>query len=184
FAISVFFPRDDLIACLNKAMTFLTAVASSRVTVQQIQGRQGQNYSGTTYKSNATSLRGNTTSGQERAVKCYNCQGEGHMARQYEEQLAFLVDPRIPAGQAQIIIPHNAVFQTKVLDIYVADCDDLSTAQVVLMANISNYGSDVITKVPNSETYLNDMDNQSVHALQDLEQSPVMDFTDNEISSD
>ncbi|GJZ73844.1 hypothetical protein Tco_0637990 [Tanacetum coccineum] len=28
------------------------------------------------------------------------------------------------------------------------------------------------------------MDNQSVHALQDFEQSPVMDFTDNEISSD
>ncbi|GJT76947.1 hypothetical protein Tco_1043672 [Tanacetum coccineum] len=39
-------------------------------------------------------------------------------------------------------------------------------------------------EVPNSETYLNDMDNQSVHALQDFEQSPVMDFTDNEISSD
>ncbi|GJS37462.1 hypothetical protein Tco_0535844 [Tanacetum coccineum] len=52
------------------------------------------------------------------------------------------------------------------------------------MANISNYGSDVILEVPNSETYLNDMDNQSVHALQDFEQSPVMDFTDNEISSD
>ncbi|GJR66453.1 retrovirus-related pol polyprotein from transposon TNT 1-94 [Tanacetum coccineum] len=28
------------------------------------------------------------------------------------------------------------------------------------------------------------MDNQSVHALQDFEQTPVMDFTDNEISSD
>ncbi|GJU73204.1 hypothetical protein Tco_1264609 [Tanacetum coccineum] len=52
------------------------------------------------------------------------------------------------------------------------------------MANISNYGSDIISKVPNSETYLNDMDNQSVHALQDFKQSPVMDFTDNEISSD
>ncbi|GKG02985.1 retrovirus-related pol polyprotein from transposon TNT 1-94 [Tanacetum coccineum] len=38
--------------------------------------------SGTTYKSNATSSRGNTTSGQARVVKCYNCQGEVHMARQ------------------------------------------------------------------------------------------------------
>ncbi|GJX40596.1 hypothetical protein Tco_0255586 [Tanacetum coccineum] len=52
------------------------------------------------------------------------------------------------------------------------------------MANISNYGSDVISEVPNSETYLNDMDNQSVRVLQNFEQSPVMDFTDNEISSD
>ncbi|GKC06415.1 integrase, catalytic region, zinc finger, CCHC-type containing protein [Tanacetum coccineum] len=237
FVVLVFSPGDDPIACLNKAMAFLTVVASSRfpstnnqlrtssnprnqatiqdgrVTVQQVQGRQGQNYSGTTYKGNATSSRGNTTSGQARVVKCYNCQGEGHMARQCtqpkrprnaawykekamlaeaqeagqildEEQLAFLADPGIPAGQAQTIIPHNAAFQTEDLDTYDSDCDDLSTAQAVLMANISNYGSDVILEVPNSETYLNDMDNQSVHALQDFEQSPVMDFTDNEISSD
>ncbi|GKA96551.1 hypothetical protein Tco_0818646 [Tanacetum coccineum] len=218
FAVPVFSPRDDPIACLNKAMAFLTAVASSRfpttnnqlrtssnprnqatiqdgrVTVQQVQGRQGQNYSGTTYKGNATSSRGNTTSGQARVVKCYNCQGEGHMARQCtqpkrprnaawykekamlaeaqeagqildEEQLAFLADPGIPTDQAQTIIPHNAAFQTEDLDTYDSDCDDLSTAQAVLMANISNYGSDVISEVPNSETYLNDMDNQSVHAL-------------------
>ncbi|GKF53385.1 hypothetical protein Tco_0160295, partial [Tanacetum coccineum] len=29
-------------------------IQDGRVTVQQVQGRQGQNYSGTTYKSNAT----------------------------------------------------------------------------------------------------------------------------------
>ncbi|GJW93649.1 putative ribonuclease H-like domain-containing protein [Tanacetum coccineum] len=188
-------------------------IQDDRVTVQQVQGRQRQNYSGTTYKGNATSSRGNTTSGQARVVKCYNCQGEGHMARQCtqpkrprnaawykekamlaeaqeagqildEEQLAFLADPGIPAGQAQTIIPHNAAFQTEDLDTYDSDCDDLLTAQAVLMAKISNYGSNVISEVPNSETYLNDMDNQSVHALQDFEQSPVMDFTDNKISSD
>ncbi|GJW91096.1 hypothetical protein Tco_0168649 [Tanacetum coccineum] len=73
---------------------------------------------------------------------------------------------------------------TEDLDTYDSDCDDLSTALAVLMANISNYGSDVILEVPNSETYLNDIDNQSVHALQDFEQSLVMDFTDNEISID
>ncbi|GJU54173.1 hypothetical protein Tco_1227887 [Tanacetum coccineum] len=167
FAVPVFSPRDDLIACLNKVMAFLTAVASSRfpstnnqlkissnprnqatiqdgrVTMQQVQGRQGQNYSCTIYKGNATSSKGNTTSGQARVFKCYNCQ-----------------DPGIPAGQAQIIIPHNAAFQTEDLDTYDSDCDDLSTAQAVRMANISNYGSDVISEVPNSETYMNDMDNQ------------------------
>ncbi|GJS69815.1 retrovirus-related pol polyprotein from transposon TNT 1-94, partial [Tanacetum coccineum] len=152
FAIPVFSPLDDPIACLNKAMAFLTAVASLRVTVQQVQGRQGKNYSGTTYKGNATSSRGNTTSGQERVVKCYNCQGEGHMARQCtqpkrprnaawykkkamlaeahearqildEEQ--FLTDPGIPSSQAQTVIPHNAAFQTEDLDTYDSDCDDL-----------------------------------------------------------
>nr|GEW10018.1 hypothetical protein [Tanacetum cinerariifolium] len=127
------------------------------------------------YKGNATSSRGNTTSGQTRVVKCYNCQGEGHMAMQStqpkrprnaawfkekamlaeaheagqildEEQLAFLADPRIPADQAQTIIPHNATFQTEDLDTYDSDCDDLSTAQAVLMTNISNYGFDVISE--------------------------------------
>ncbi|GJY20595.1 integrase, catalytic region, zinc finger, CCHC-type containing protein [Tanacetum coccineum] len=106
FAVPVFSPGDDPIACLNKAMAFLTAVASSRfpstnnqlrtssnprnqatiqdgrVTVQQVQGRQGQSYSGTGYKSNATSSGGNNASGQARIVKCYNYQGKGHMARQ------------------------------------------------------------------------------------------------------
>ncbi|GJW04599.1 reverse transcriptase domain-containing protein [Tanacetum coccineum] len=179
FAIPVFSPRDDPIACLNKAMAFLTAIDSL---------------------SNAISSRGNTMSGQARVVKCYNCQGEGHMSRQCtqpkrprnatwykekamlaeaheagqildEEQLAFLADPRIPSSQTQTVIPHNAAFQTEDLDTYDSDCDDLSSAQAVFMANISNYCSDIISEVPNSETYLNDMDNQSVHALQDFKQS-------------
>ncbi|GJY67065.1 retrovirus-related pol polyprotein from transposon TNT 1-94 [Tanacetum coccineum] len=209
FVVPVFSPRDDPIACLNKAMAFLMAVASSRfpttnnqlitsfnprnqatiqdgrVTVQQVQGRQGQNYSGTTYKGNATSSKGNTTNGQARVVKCYNCQEAQEAGKILdEEQLAFLADLGILADQAQTIIPHNAAFQIEDLDTYDSDCDDLSTAQAVLMANISDYGSNIISEVPNSETYLNDMDNQSVHALQDFEQSPVMDFTDNEISSD
>ncbi|GKA62144.1 hypothetical protein Tco_0761663 [Tanacetum coccineum] len=44
----------------------------------------------------------------------------------------------------QTIIPNNAAFQTKDLNTYESDCDDISNAKAVLMANISNYGSDVI----------------------------------------
>ncbi|GJX43246.1 retrovirus-related pol polyprotein from transposon TNT 1-94 [Tanacetum coccineum] len=199
---------------MNFVSKFLGTVRFKNDQIARIMG-YGDYQLGTVVisRSNATSSRGNTTSGQARVVKCYNCQGEGHMARQCtqpkrprnaawykekamlaeaqeagqildEEQLAFLADPGIPADQAQTIIPHNAAFQTEDLDTYDSDCDDLSTAQAVLMANISNYGSDIISEVPNSETYLNDMDNQSVQALQDFEQTPVMDFTDNEISSD
>ncbi|GKE46562.1 hypothetical protein Tco_1477820 [Tanacetum coccineum] len=63
-----------------------------------------------------------------------------------EEQLAFLADLGVPESQAQTIIPHNATFQTEDLDTYDSDCDDLSNVQAVLMANISNYGSDVISE--------------------------------------
>ncbi|GKC12139.1 hypothetical protein Tco_1008921 [Tanacetum coccineum] len=83
FAVLVVSLVDDPIACLNMAMAFLTVVASlrfpstnnqlrtslnlrnhatiqdGRVTVQQDQERQGQSYSGTGYKSNATSSGGN-----------------------------------------------------------------------------------------------------------------------------
>nr|GEV34118.1 hypothetical protein [Tanacetum cinerariifolium] len=105
-AIPVLNQRDDPITCLNKEMAFLTAVASSRfpssnnqlrnsynlrnqdtiqedrVTVKHVQERQGQSYVGNRFKGNATSSGGNNAGGQARVVKCYNCQGEGHMARQ------------------------------------------------------------------------------------------------------
>ncbi|GJR09253.1 hypothetical protein Tco_0791905 [Tanacetum coccineum] len=71
------------------------------------------------------------------------------------------------------------------LDTDCAECVyDISNAQAVLTANISNYGSEVLLEVPHSETNLNNMENQSAIAMQDFEQSPVVDFTDNEIYSD
>ncbi|GJX66724.1 hypothetical protein Tco_0301067 [Tanacetum coccineum] len=207
FVVPVFSPRDDPIACLNNAMAFLTAVASSRfpstnnqlrtssnlrnqatiqdgrVTVQQVQGRQGQSYSGTGYKSNATIFRGNNATWyKDKAMLA-----EAQEARQIldEEQFAFLADPGVPDGQAvQIIILNNAAFQTEDLDTHDSDCDDISNAKAVLMANISNYGSNVISDVPYFETYLDEMENQSVHAMHDFEQTLVVDVTDNEITSD
>ncbi|GJT40016.1 hypothetical protein Tco_0939881, partial [Tanacetum coccineum] len=38
--------------------------------------------------------------------------------------------------------------------------------------------------VPHSESYQHEMENQSVHAMQDYEQTPVVDFPHNEITSD
>nr|GEX01183.1 putative reverse transcriptase domain, ribonuclease H-like domain, aspartic peptidase domain protein [Tanacetum cinerariifolium] len=74
-------------------------------------------------------------------------------------------------------------FKTEDLDTYDSDCDDVSNAQAVLMDNISNCGSDVISEVPHSETYLN-MKIQSVLVMQDFEQPPAVDFTNNETRSD
>ncbi|GKD52718.1 hypothetical protein Tco_1281694, partial [Tanacetum coccineum] len=83
-------------------------------------------------------------------------------------------DLGVPNGQVvQTIIPNNAAFQTEDLDTYDSECHDILNAQAVLMANIYNYGSDIISEVPHSETYLNDMENQSVHAMQDFEQTPA-----------
>ncbi|GKC82486.1 hypothetical protein Tco_1138203 [Tanacetum coccineum] len=77
--VHVFTQGDDPIVCLNMAMAFLATIQDGRVTVQQVQGRQGQSYASTGYKGNDTSSGGNNTNGHARVVKCYNCQGEGHM---------------------------------------------------------------------------------------------------------
>ncbi|GJS11167.1 hypothetical protein Tco_0367963 [Tanacetum coccineum] len=79
---------------------------------------------------------------------------------------------RILADQAQTIIPYNAAFQTEDLDTYDSDCE-ISTAEAVLMANISIYGSNIISDVPNSETYLNDMDNQKTLILEEESRSKM-----------
>ncbi|GJW63841.1 hypothetical protein Tco_0115725 [Tanacetum coccineum] len=52
------------------------------------------------------------------------------------------------------------------------------------MANLSNYGSDVLSEVPHFETYQNDIDNQSVQVIEHFEQTPIDDYPDNEIASD
>nr|GEU55469.1 retrovirus-related Pol polyprotein from transposon TNT 1-94 [Tanacetum cinerariifolium] len=116
FAVSVFSLGDDPIACHNKAMAFLTTVASSRVMLLAL---------GETMQADRQGLLNATT------------------------------------------------IKTEDLDTYDSDCDDILNAQAVLMANISNYGYDVVSDVPHSGTYLNDMENQSVHAIHDFEQTPA-----------
>nr|GFD12279.1 hypothetical protein [Tanacetum cinerariifolium] len=65
-----------------------------------------------------------------------------------EEQLVFLANPRVLDGEAvQSIIQNNATFHTEDLDTYDSNYDDVLNAKVVLMANISNYGFDVISEL-------------------------------------
>ncbi|GJX40992.1 integrase, catalytic region, zinc finger, CCHC-type containing protein [Tanacetum coccineum] len=154
-----------------------TTIQDDRVTVQQVQWRQGQSYAGTSYKGNATSSGGNNAGGLTRMVKCYNCQCEGHMARQCTRakrprKAAWFKEKEM---LAKITIPNIVAFQTENLDAYDSECDDVSNAKAVRMANLSNYGLDVISEVPHFKPYHTDMDNQSVHAMQDFEQTPCWD---------
>nr|GEU59396.1 integrase, catalytic region, zinc finger, CCHC-type, peptidase aspartic, catalytic [Tanacetum cinerariifolium] len=83
-AVHVFSPGDDPIACLNKAMAFLTTVASSR---------------------------------DSRWSSCSDYHSK------------------------------QCCFQTEDFDTYDSDCDDVSNAKAVLMANIFNYSFDVISEL-------------------------------------
>ncbi|GJT37393.1 hypothetical protein Tco_0937258 [Tanacetum coccineum] len=57
-------------------------------------------------------------------------------------------------------------------------------AKVVLMANLSSCDSDVICEVPYSDTYPDDMINQDVQEMPYYEQTHIVDFLDNDITSD
>ncbi|GKD94372.1 hypothetical protein Tco_1374209 [Tanacetum coccineum] len=178
--ILMFNQGDDLIVCLNKPMDFLIVVASLRFSSTNNQLRTSSNPRNTPLFKTARPR--NAAWFKEKAMLA-----EAQEAVQIldEEQLAFLVDLCILDSQAaQTTILNTIAFQTKDLDAYDSDCDDVSNAKAVLMANLSNYGSDVILEVPHFEPYHTDMDNQSVHAMQGFEQTPIADFTDNEITSD
>ncbi|GJR14161.1 hypothetical protein Tco_0796813 [Tanacetum coccineum] len=100
-----------------------------------------------------------------------------------EEQLAFLTDHGVADGQVAHTITHNAAFQTDDLDAYDFDCDDISSAKAVLMANLSSCDSNVLSEVPYFDTSQNDMMNQSVHEFQYSKLSPIVNYPDDEITS-
>ncbi|GJT62916.1 retrovirus-related pol polyprotein from transposon TNT 1-94 [Tanacetum coccineum] len=158
-AVPMFKQGDDPIDAINKMMSFLSTV-----------GRQNSYAAGTSRTRANTLGTGGNYSGQQRVVKCFNCQGE---------------DPGIVKGPVtQLVITHNAAYQANDLDVYDSDCDKISTAKAVLMANLSSYGSDVLFEVPIFDNTNNDMLNQSVQGMPYSEPSHFVEHPENEIHSD
>ncbi|GKD07416.1 hypothetical protein Tco_1187101 [Tanacetum coccineum] len=103
----------------------------------------------------------------------------------HEKELAFLADFGIVEGQAtQTVITHNDAYQADDLDAYDSDCDELNTAKVALMVNLSHYGSDALDEVHNLDNVDNNMINQGVQVMSSSEQSNVVNHSDTEITSD
>nr|GEV19075.1 hypothetical protein [Tanacetum cinerariifolium] len=147
--VPVFQKGDDPIDAINHMMSFLTSVVTSR------------------------------TSGKQRVIVCYNCKGEGHMSKQcikpkrrrdeqwfkdkvllvqaqangqvlQEEELEFLADLGIAENlSTQYAGTNNAAYQADDLDAYDSDCDELNSAKIALMANLSHYGSDNLVELEN-----------------------------------
>ncbi|GKC57752.1 hypothetical protein Tco_1085350 [Tanacetum coccineum] len=146
--VHVFNQGDDQTTCLNKAIAFLTVVASSRFP---------------------------STNNQ---LKTFS--NPRNQATVQDGRVTWLGNALIQRGLGMM----HGLKKTEDLDAHDSDCNDVSTAKAVLMANLSNYGSDVISDVPHFEPYHTDMGNQSMHAMRGFEQTPVADFTNNEITHD
>nr|GEY68985.1 retrovirus-related Pol polyprotein from transposon TNT 1-94 [Tanacetum cinerariifolium] len=84
--------------------------------------------------------------------------GKGHMTRQCTQPKR----PRNAAWYKDKAMLAEVQEARQILDKeQITFLADLGVQDAALMANISNYDSDVISEVPHSETYLNDMENQS-----------------------
>nr|GEV97001.1 hypothetical protein [Tanacetum cinerariifolium] len=82
---------------------------------------------------------------QQRVVKCFNYQGEGHMARQCPKPKRKR-DATWFRDKVLLVEAQGSAYQVDDLDAYDSDYDDFSTAKAVLMANLSSYKSDVLSK--------------------------------------
>nr|GFA58418.1 hypothetical protein [Tanacetum cinerariifolium] len=100
-----------------------------------------------------------------------------------EEELDFLADPGTAESLSnQNVITTNASYQADDLDAYDSDYDELNSAKVALMANLSHYGSDTLAESNTKSTsdsniisysqYMNEsqyntVQNSTLPALQD-----------------
>ncbi|GJS79293.1 hypothetical protein Tco_0729174 [Tanacetum coccineum] len=92
-------------------------------------------------------------------------------------------NPRRSSHTSQFIT-HNAAYQADDLDAYDSDCDELNTAKVALMANLSHYGSDALVEVHNHDNVNNNMINQAVQVMPSSEQSNVVNHSETKITNE
>nr|GEV22183.1 uncharacterized mitochondrial protein AtMg00810-like [Tanacetum cinerariifolium] len=159
-------------------------INNGRVTIQPIHGRQNSMSAGSS-RPFASGLSG--ALGKQRVIVCYNCKGEGHMSKQcakpkrkrdaewfkdkvlvvqaqangqvlQEEELEFLADlGTAESSSNQNVVTTNAAYQADDLDTYDSNCDELNSAKIALMANLSHYGFDNLAENSNLPTLQNDL---------------------------
>nr|GEU99729.1 hypothetical protein [Tanacetum cinerariifolium] len=85
------------------------------------------------------------------------------------EELAFLVDPGIAEAQlTQTVVTHDAAYQADDLDVCDSDYDEINTAKVALMKNLSHYGSNDLVVVHNHDNVNHNVINQAGQLHQGL----------------
>ncbi|GKA52825.1 retrovirus-related pol polyprotein from transposon TNT 1-94 [Tanacetum coccineum] len=136
--IPTFLPGDDLISCMNKAMMVespFSKFKEDKVRMLSVQDHKGM-----------LQVQGEIHQVKQRLSSAIIVKVKAEGKELDEEELEFLVDPRVADGQVAQTITHNAAFQTNDLDAYDSDCDDISSAKAFLMANLSSSDSDILSE--------------------------------------
>nr|GEZ38486.1 hypothetical protein [Tanacetum cinerariifolium] len=186
-------------------------VNNGRVTIQPIPGRQNFVLAGSSRP--FTSGSGGAP-GKQRVIVCYNCKGEGHMSKKctkpkrkrdakwfkdkvllvqaqanglvlQEEELEFLADlGTAESSSNQTVVTNNAAYQANDLNAYDSDCDEINSAKIALMANLSHYGSDNLAEVNNHDNKANYLTHQEMQVPSKFKQSNILFHSNTESTSD
>nr|GFA64869.1 hypothetical protein [Tanacetum cinerariifolium] len=152
----VFQKGNDPIDAINQMMSFLTSVVTSR------------------YPSTNNQLRTSLNPRQQVAIN------NGR-----EEELEFLADLGIAeTSSTQYGVTNNAAYQADDLDAYDSYCDELNSAKITLMVNLSHYGSDNLAEVHNQDNVYNNVLYQDVQATSTFEQLNILNQSKTKITID
>ncbi|GJW04346.1 hypothetical protein Tco_1563202 [Tanacetum coccineum] len=163
--IPVFKNGDDPIDAINHVMSFLSAVVISRypttnnqlrnssnprqqatinngrVTIQPVQGRKFLMLR--VLQELSLQEQVGVTQGNRGLLCVTNAKGKDtclNNALNQEGNGMIMLKPH------KMVITHNVAYQADDFDAYDSDCDELNTAKVALMANLSHYGSDALVE--------------------------------------
>nr|GEV38920.1 hypothetical protein [Tanacetum cinerariifolium] len=206
--VPIFQKGDDPIDAINHMMSFLTTVITSRypainnqlrtssnprqqttinngrVTIQPIQGRQNSMSAGEGHMSKQCTKPKRKRDAEWFKDKVLLVQAQANGQVLQAEELEFLADPGMKESSSnQTIVTTNAAYQADDLDAYDSDCDELNSAKIALMANLSHYGSDNLAMVNNQDNRANRLIHQEMQVPATSKESTILTQSNTEITS-
>nr|GFA59001.1 hypothetical protein [Tanacetum cinerariifolium] len=148
----VFQKGDDPIDTINHMMSFLTVAITSRCPTTN-------NQLGTSFNPRQQCTKPKRKRDAEwfkDKVLLVQAQANGQVLQ--EEELEFLADSGTTESSSnQNVITRNAAYQADDLDAYDSDCDEINSAKIALVANLSHYGSDNLAENSTLPTLQDDL---------------------------
>nr|GEU94073.1 hypothetical protein [Tanacetum cinerariifolium] len=84
----------------------------------------------------------------------------------------------------EYVVTNNAAYQADDLDAYDSECDEINSAKIALMPNLSHYGSDNLDEVHNPDNVTNNVIDQDEQEMPIFEQSNIMNQSEIKITRD